>query len=619
MKRLSQPFLSSPPSRALYAYTVGLVIVAAIIRWALQPWLRDEFPFITFFFAVLAAAWMGGFRAAILATVLGELAGWYLFVPPAFSFGLANWGYAVGLGLFFLVGNAVAAFGGWMRAAERRAREAERQLHIVTDSMSAPVTRCSRDLRYLWVSTAYAKWLGRTPEELMGQQIVDVLGPEAFAQIRPHIDAVLAGHEVHYDERVNFRGLGWRWIEACYTPTWTVDGKPDGWVAVVTDIDERKRTEEGLREADRQKNEFLATLAHELRNPLAPLQHSFELLRIAPDDRAVREQSLTVMERQLRQMVRLIDDLLEVSRISRNTLVLRKERVELTTIVQQSLEASRAVIEASRQELHVDVPTEQLYLDADPVRLGQVFGNLLANASKFTPAAGKITLTVTAKDKEAVIRICDTGIGIPPERLSDVFQMFFQVDPSIVRSYGGLGIGLTIVKRLVEKHGGTVAVHSEGEGRGCEVTVRLPLSDPPSLLAPVSRPRVIQPPPRRQALVVDDNRDAVQALSLLLRLSGHDVRSAYSGQEALQAAESFRPELILLDLGLPQMSGYEVCETLRREPWGKELVIAALTGWGQEEDRKRTQAAGFDAHLVKPVDHAALTSLLENGHAQKTN
>jgi PAS domain S-box-containing protein len=616
LKQPSQPLLSSLPSPALYGSTIGLVILAAILRWGLNPWLGDQYPFITFFFAVLAAAWMGGYRPAMVATVLGTLTGWYLFLPTAISFAVPGVAYAIGLGLFVLVGSAVAAFGGSMRAAERRAREAERRLQLVTDSMSAPVTRCSRELRYVWVSSSYAKWLGRAPEEFIGQPIEDVLGQEAFAQIRPHIEAVLTGHEVHYEARVNFRGLGWRWIEACYTPTWNPKGELDGWVAVVTDIEERKRTEEALREADRQKNEFLATLAHELRNPLAPLQNSFELLRIAPEDATVRAQALTLMDRQLRQMVRLIDDLLDVSRISRNTLVLRKERVELTAIVQQSLEACRATMAAANQELHVEMPNEQLYLNADPVRLGQVFGNLLGNASKFTPEAGKITLTLTTEGKEALIRVRDTGIGIPPERLADVFNMFFQVDPSIVRSHGGLGIGLTIVKRLVEKHGGTVTVHSEGAGRGCEFTVRLPLTSPPPVSTTGNGSRISQPQTRRRVLVVDDNRDAAQSLSMLLRLGGHETCSAHSGPEALQAAESFRPELILLDLGLPQMSGYEVCQTLRRQPWSKEVVIVALTGWGQEEDRKRSQAAGFNAHLVKPIEHTALEAFLQDSHAK---
>jgi signal transduction histidine kinase len=378
----------------------------------------------------------------------------------------------------------------------------------------------------------------------------------------------------------------------------------------VTVAYERARLIQQLRDSDRRKDEFLAVLAHELRNPLAPIRNSLQLLRVGDGD--MIEQARSVMERQLEHMVRLIDDLLDVSRITRGKIQLRKERVELSTAVQNALEATRPLIEASNHELTVTIPAEPAYLDADSTRLAQVFSNLLTNAAKYTERAGRIWLTVERHAGEAVVSVRDTGIGIAAEHLPHVFDMFSQGAPALERSQGGLGIGLSLVKGLVEMHGGNVEAHSDGPGKGSEFIVRLPVVDTLAQSSLPAERSTVEPAhfsPSR-ILVVDDNRDSVETLGMVLKLQGHDVHTARDGLEAVQAAAAFRPNLVLLDIGLPKMNGYEAARRIREHEWGKSMALIAMTGWGQEEDKRRAFEAGFDHHMTKPVDPAVLERLL---------
>jgi CheY-like chemotaxis protein/two-component sensor histidine kinase len=371
--------------------------------------------------------------------------------------------------------------------------------------------------------------------------------------------------------------------------------------------------EEASREADRRKDEFLATLAHELRNPLAPIRNALEVQRLAGDDRPAVERSRQMMERQLRQMVRLVDDLLDVSRITRGKLELQRERVDLAAVVGSALETSRPLIDASKHQISVSLPQRPLTLEADAVRLAQVVSNLLNNAAKYTPEGGRIWLSAEAEAGSAVIRVRDTGLGIPGEMLGRVFDMFMQMDQSLERAQGGLGIGLTLVKRLVEMHGGTVEAHSDGPGKGSELVVRLPLAAGEAetdALARAAGDARKQPPPSRRILVVDDNQDSADTLAMLLELHGNEVQVAYDGPEALAAARDFGPEVVFLDIGLPGMDGYEVARQMRAEPLLGKAMLVAQTGWGQEEDKQRALDAGFDHHLTKPVDPAALDGLL---------
>lgn len=384
-----------------------------------------------------------------------------------------------------------------------------------------------------------------------------------------------------------------------------------GAVVVFRDITDRKHAEDALKEADRRKDEFLATLAHELRNPLAPIRNSLEVIKRSQGNLAMIEQSRSTMERQLGQMVRLVDDLIDVSRISRNKLELRKKKVELASIIDQAVEACRPLADAANHELTISLPDEPIYLNADAVRLAQAFGNLLTNSCKFTGRGGHIELSVERLVSEAVIKVKDNGIGIPPAMLSKIFEMFTQIDQSLERTQSGLGIGLTLVKQLVEMHDGEIAAYSEGAGHGSEFIVRLPVLDELSESQPQQEasPEVVAAAPRR-ILVVDDNRDSAMSLAILLKLTGNDVQTAHDGLEALQKAEDFQPDLILLDIGLPKLNGYDACRQIRQQPWGKDITIVALTGWGQDEDRRKSKEAGFDNHLVKPVDHAALGQIL---------
>jgi PAS domain S-box-containing protein len=749
------------------------------------------------------------------------------------------------------------------RRAEAARDRAEQHLHIVTDAMSAPVTRCSRDLRYLWVSKPYADFIGRPRGEIIGRPIRDVLGEEVFRQLRPRFEQVLSGRKVSYEEEVDYPGVGRRWVNATYTPTVGATGVPDGWVAVVldvteqkraveqlrraeeqvrsvvntvldgiitideggtvetfnpaaeklfgykaeevvgrnvkllmpepyhgghdgyladyrrtgrakvigvgrevegrrkdgstfpmdlavgesrpgerryftgvvrdvterkrieealrfseqqarafldnsaiiawlkdeqgrnvflsenyvrrfgladwkgktdfelwphdvaeqyrrndlvvlgrdrplecveeartpngevstwlnskfwfqdasgrkyvggvgVDITERRRAEEALRQADRRKDEFLATLAHELRNPLAPLRNAVELLRRGEGQADLSEKARGMMERQLAVMVRLVDDLLDISRIARGKLQLRKERVDLASVVHSAVEAARPSIEAQAHELTVTLPPQPVYLDADSVRLAQVFLNLLTNAAKYTEKGGHIWLTAERQGGEVVASVRDTGIGVAAEHLPHLFEMFSQVAPALERSQGGLGIGLALVRGLVELHGGSVEARSGGPGLGSEFLVRLPVVGAPAEAPrePTGDGEKVGGARTCRILVVDDNRDAADSLALMLRLKGHDIQTAHDGLEAIQAAAAFRPEVVLLDIGLPKMNGYEAAQYIRAQPWGGHMALIAVTGWGQEEDKRRSLEAGFDHHLTKPVDPAALEKLL---------
>jgi PAS domain S-box-containing protein len=386
-----------------------------------------------------------------------------------------------------------------------------------------------------------------------------------------------------------------------------------------TDITERRRMENDLRtlaadlsEADRRKDEFLATLAHELRNPLAPIRNALQIMRMARDDRRAVDESRTLVERQVAHMVRLIDDLMDISRITRGKLELRKERVELATVIRHAVETSRPLVEGNGHRLSLTLSTRPIFLDADVTRLAQVFSNLMNNAARYTDPGGDIVLVAESQGSDVVVTVRDNGVGIPPEMLPHVFDIFTQVNRSLGRSQGGLGIGLTLVRTLVQMHGGSVAARSAGHGLGSEFVVRLPVvvesrAQPMTLGGDTLRS---VPAAGRRILVVDDNHDAARTLAQVLKLLGHEARTVHDGGAAVDAAEQYRPELMLLDIGLPVMNGYDVAKEIRKRAWGRDIVIVALTGWGQEGDRRRSQEAGIDNHLVKPVDLATLETLL---------
>jgi len=455
---------------------------------------------------------------------------------------------------------------------------------------------------------------GWTAEDMIGRPASVIFTPEERAAGVPEAEMAKAAQSGRAeDKRWHARKDGRRFFaDGVMVGLRNAEGELRGFGKVMRDATDRKQAEDALKEADRRKDEFLAVLAHELRNPLAPLRNGLQIMRLAAHDTAAVNEARDMMERQLGHMVRLIDDLLDVSRISRNKMELRRQRVLLSDVVTHSVETARPLIDAQGHALEIDLPAEPIYLDADLTRLSQVFGNLLANSAKYTPRGGRIALHGERDHATVMVQVRDTGIGIPQHHLPRVFDMFSQVDRSIERAAGGLGIGLALVKGLVEMHGGAVTAASEGPDRGSTFTVRLPIAEAPAV-APAGAAATASAPEgagARRILVVDDNRDAAASLASVLGLLGDEVRVAHDGIEAIEAAARFRPDVILMDVGMPRMNGYDATRRIRAQPGGGTPVIVALTGWGQERDRVLSSEAGCDAHLVKPVNLDELQELL---------
>jgi PAS domain S-box-containing protein len=417
----------------------------------------------------------------------------------------------------------------------------------------------------------------------------------------------LANHTV----LISRDGTEWP-IDDSAAPIRGSEGEVVGCVLVFRDVTEKKRAETDLREAGDRKDEFLAMLAHELRNPLAPIRNAIQIIRLAPSDADATQTACEMMERQISQMVRLVDDLLDVSRVSRGRIDLRRERVALTAIIAQAIETSRPAVECAKHDLIVTLPPEPVYLFADPIRLAQVFNNLLNNSCKYSEPHGRIWLKAELEGSDVLVSVKDTGFGIPREMLPKIFEMFTQLDRSLERSQGGLGIGLTLAQRLVEMHEGSVDALSDGLGFGSEFIVRLPILIETSTSSnSADRPgNGALSPTTRRILVVDDNRDSALSLAMLLKLGGNETLTAFDGRDAVDSAATFRPEVILLDIGLPKLNGYEAAREIREQAWGKSMILIALTGWGQESDREKSKEAGFNSHLVKPVDRSVLMNLL---------
>ncbi len=492
------------------------------------------------------------------------------------------------------------------RAEEAMARHA---LLLANVSDSVVVTDLEGVVTY-WNEGA-TRLFGWSAEEMIGRPYADRHPEPVRSRIVEEIRSRAGGTDWS-GEYEDYRKDGSRvWIDARVSRVSDAAGRPVGILGLAHDITDRKRAEEALKEADRRKDEFLALLAHELRNPLAPLRNGLQVLRLASTDAEAVAQARAMMERQLGHMVRLVDDLLDISRIGRNKMELRRQRVALADVVSTSIETSRPLIEAAGHDLTVSLPPEPVFLDADLTRLAQVLSNLLTNSAKYTERGGRIWLTAERRGEEVVVSVRDTGIGIPADDLPRIFDMFSQVDRSIERATGGLGIGLALVKALVEMHGGTVTAESDGPGRGSNFTVRLPALGAAAEPVPADSPR--ERPAAgagRRILVVDDNEDSAHSMARVLKLLGNEVRTAHDGVEAVEAAAEFGPEVILMDVGMPRLNGYEATRRIRGQPWGRSVVIIALTGWGQDGDRLLSREAGCDGHLVKPVYLPNLEKLL---------
>jgi PAS domain S-box-containing protein len=504
------------------------------------------------------------------------------------------------------------------RLAEIAIRESEQRFRslvsVITDvSWSTDAEGCIVRPQHAWEA-----YTGQSFEEYRGYGWADALHEDDRASIEQGVREACRTRTPH-------RGTGrlwnaatqsYRWCEARATPILEEDGSVREWVRACTDVQERKEAEQAAMEASRRKDEFLAVLAHELRNPLAPIRHGLELLGTGPAEPAKQNRIVEMMLRQVGHLVRLVDDLLEVSRFTRGRIELRKEVVDVVAVVHNAVETTTPAIEAGEHQLRLELPRERVLVNADPVRLAQVVGNLLGNAAKFTDPAGTITVRVESVGDHAVISVRDTGVGISAEMLPRVFDAFTQIDRTVDRAQGGLGIGLGLVDGLVRLHGGTVEARSEGLGRGSEFVVTLPLVTGLSLASP-SRPQPANATDRtpdeyeRPIVIIDDNRDAADTLAMLIEQKGRSVHTAYDGSAGLDEIRRQRPVVAFVDLGMPGIDGYAVANEVRSDPQLHDVKLIALTGWGSEADRRRSQMAGFDHHLVKPVDSSTLETVLQ--------
>lgn len=628
-------FDSPRSAAARYGAAVLAIAIAALVRYGADSVLGGS-GFSLFLAAVAVASWYGGLGPSLVALTLSVLVSAWLFQgepQPA----VRVW---TGLAVFYFVGVVIALSSRSMRAAQRRAEvladEAIRQreqLQATLTALGESEQRFARFMqhlpglawikdcegRYVYVNDAAEKAF-RTPRaELYGKTDREIFPPETAEQFQQNdrlaLSLAAGGQTIETLEHADGA------VHHSIVSKFPIPG-PAGENAMIggmaIDITDRIRAEEALRDADRRKDEFLATLAHELRNPLAPISNSLQVLRMQgalSDDSAAAH---AIIERQVRQMVRIVDDLLDVSRITRGRLELRQERMELADAVRSAIETSRPAIEARGHELIVDLPKQPIYLDGDLTRLGQAFSNLLNNSARYTPPGGRIAIEAKAAAAEVVVAVRDNGVGISAESQPYVFEMFRQGDGALERSQGGLGIGLTLVRRLVELHGGTVEVHSEGRSHGSEFIVRIPLAEPldaeAAPIAPETPPTIATPgrPPQRRVLVVDDNSDSATTLGKMLEIMGSEVRLAHDGLQAVDVASSFLPEIIFMDLGMPNLNGFDATRRIRTMPWGREITIVALTGWGQQEDVQRSIEAGCTTHVVKPIDFAVLGKLMSS-------
>ena len=505
-------------------------------------------------------------------------------------------------------------------AAEEADYPIQALLAAIVESSDDAIVSKTLDGRIRSWNAGAMRLFGYTAEEVIGKPITIIIPPELHEEERRILAKLQRGERLDHFETTRVTRDGRRIpISLSVSPVRDSRGVVIGASKVARDISERKRaeqalreSEQALREADRRRDEFLALLAHELRNPLAPIRYALATSRKAGRTLEQWKRAEEVIERQVAHMSRLLDDLLDVSRVTHGTLKLKKSRTELTLVLGAAIEAARPILDSRHHTLSLDLPKQTVRLEADPVRLAQVFSNLLINAAKYTDAGGSIELRATCEGSGVVVAVRDNGMGISADMMPRLFTLFSRAHTALVRSEGGLGVGLALARGLVALHGGRVEARSDGPGRGSEFIVRLPVAAP---AWEVSQVEVSADRPAADVglriLVVDDSRDAADTCATVLELSGHEVRTAYDGRRALELAGTFRPHALVLDIGLPDVNGYEVARSIRAAPWGGRMVLIAVTGWGQGEDRRRALEAGFDHHLTKPIAAETLESLLQ--------
>jgi PAS domain S-box-containing protein len=509
-------------------------------------------------------------------------------------------------------------------AAEQAARESEKLYRAIGESIQYGVWVSTSEPRCTYASDSFLRLIGMTQEECTRRGWSHAVHPdERVATMQAWEECVRAGSTWYRENRIMGADGLYHDVLAQAVPIRDDDGRITSWAGINLDISRLKHTEQALREADRRKDEFLATLAHELRNPLAPIRTAVQLLEVQTTDERQRRWGREVIARQVRNMALLLDDLLDVSRITRGRLELKKEYVDLRTIVDGAVETARPLIETKRHFLAVSVPPEQLIVEADPLRMSQVLANLLTNAAKYTDPGGRITLDATLTQSDLTLSVKDSGIGLAPDSIPNLFTMFSQINSAIDRAQGGLGIGLSLVKGLIELHGGSVHVRSAGLGKGSEFTVRLPASIIVAQRASQSDKEHGSSETPAEALgkvmVVDDNREAAQTLAAVLQLSGYGASAVFDGEEALVSGGQFQPDAVILDIGMPGLDGYETARRIRLEAWGRTVLLIALTGWGQEDDKQRAKMMGFDFHITKPADPKQVERILAEHLPKRKN
>jgi PAS domain S-box-containing protein len=492
-----------------------------------------------------------------------------------------------------------------LKDSHRALRRSESMYRAIGETINYGVWVCDATGRNTYASDSFLKLVGITQAQCSGMGWSDILHPDDVEGTVAAWEACVRTGDAWYREhRFLCTDGNYHPILAQGVAIRDDDGRITGWAGINLDISRLKETEDSLREADRRKDDFLATLAHELRNPLAPIRHAAKLLSINGLDPGQAQTAREIITRQVGRMALLLDDLLEVSRITRGRLELRIERVSLNAVVKAAVETSRPLFEAKKHFFTIRLPGKPLELQVDPLRISQALSNLLTNAAKYTDPGGRIELDVSQTPETLAISVSDSGIGVPAAALPTIFEMFSQVDSAIDRAEGGLGIGLALVKGLVGMHGGTVKAASAGLGKGSTFTICIPGTAVHE--TPVAAPAAAAEPgaagPRGRIMVVDDNRDAASSLAMVLRSSGHTVMTAYSGEEALELLEREKPDAIVLDIGMPQMNGYEVARRIRQSGAGQSVLLVALTGWGQKEDVRQAIDAGFNHHMTKPAD-----------------
>jgi PAS domain S-box-containing protein len=627
------------PAVLRYGFVPLAVAAALLLRSALWPVLGPDLPFLFLWPAVMCCAWYGGVGPGLLATLLSAVAGRYFLLEPSHSLAPAKLADGIGIILYLLLGFSLSwvieAFHRARRQVEQHALELYNQrewFRVTLASIGDAVIATDPEGRIAFINEIAQCLTGWTAEQAKGQpleKVLRIVNEQTRVPVDNPVHKVLkTGGTVGLANHTVLLGKGGAElpIDDSAAPIRSEQGSVQGVVMVFRDVTQRRRLEnelhrraEELVAADQRKNEFMAMLAHELRNPLAPILNAVPVLKRLGSAEPQILQTTEMIDRQSQLIRRLVEDLMDISRVSRGKISLRKEPVDLVEIVKQAIETGRSFIEGRRHEFTVSIFEEPIRLEADSARLSQVVVNLLVNAAKYTDEGGRISLTVEQKEGQAFLRVRDTGIGIAQDMLPHVFDLFTQSKRALGHAQGGLGIGLKLVRSLVEMHGGTVQAISEGPGRGSEFVVRLPVINVPQGPQRTWTERAKTngsggAPMHRHILVVDDNRDSAESLAMLLRVSGHEVQTAHDGLAALETAQSFQPEIVILDLQLPKLSGYEVAGKLRQQPGLGKALLIALSGSPEDEARPRSQQAGFDLHLVKPIDLMVLQSALLSVH-----